>query len=159
MGMEKTGFTACDPELHEFGHVGRATRRERDMHEDGKLDTRKLEKIEEGMQILEGRWRKHDGMTVDVHVYSAWAIGPVRKSTSGGMMMINGTVVTHRSNTQASRALSTAGSLGMQSMMTDVGLGARDRVWTDSNAAKAIASRRGLGKTRHRFENICGCRR
>ena len=34
-------------------------------------------------------------------------------------------------------------------MMTDLGLSAQVRVWTDSNAAKAIASRRGLGKTRH----------
>ena len=33
--------------------------------------------------------------------------------------------------------------------MTDLGLGAEVRVWTDSNADKAIASRRGLVKTRH----------
>ena len=37
----------------------------------------------------------------------------------------------------------------MQSMMADLGLSAQVRVWTDSNAAKAIASRRGLGKTRY----------
>ena len=55
-----------------------------------------------------------------------------------------------------SRALSTAEAedyavvtgaaecLGMQPMMS-----ARVRVWTNSNAAKAIASRRGLGDTRH----------
>ena len=57
------------------------------------------------------------------------AKGPKRKSTSGGMMMINGTVVKDWSRTQATRA--------------------QVRVWTDCNAAKAIASRRGLGKTRH----------
>ena len=34
-------------------------------------------------------------------------------------------------------------------MMSDLGLRAQVRVWTDSNAGKAIASRRGLGKTRH----------
>ena len=34
-------------------------------------------------------------------------------------------------------------------MMADLGVTTHVRVWTDSNAAKAIASRRGLGKTRH----------
>ena len=37
----------------------------------------------------------------------------------------------------------------MQSMMADLGVTTHVRVWTDSNAAKAIASRRGVGKTRH----------
>ena len=37
----------------------------------------------------------------------------------------------------------------MQLMMMDLGVSAQVRVWTDSNAAKAIASRKGLGKTRH----------
>ena len=74
---------------------------------------------------------------------------------------LNGTVVKHWSKTQATRALSTAEAeyyavvtsasegLGMQSMMADYGVTTQVRVWTDSNAAKAIASRRGLGKTRH----------
>ena len=35
------------------GPDGRATRRERDMHEDGEPDTRKLEKVEECVHILE----------------------------------------------------------------------------------------------------------
>ena len=76
-------------------------------------------------------------------------------------MEIYGTVVKHWSRTQATRALSTAAAeyyavvtgateeLGMQSMMSDLGVTTQVRVWTDSNAAKAIASRRGLGKTRH----------
>ena len=37
----------------------------------------------------------------------------------------------------------------MQSMMTDLGLRAPVRVWTDCNVAKALASRRGFGKNRH----------
>ena len=98
---------------------------------------------------------------MDVHVYSNWASGPERKSTSEGMMMINGTVLKHWSRTQATRALSPAEAkyyavvtgaaegLGMQSMMADLGVTTKVRVWTDSNAAKTIASRRGLGKTRH----------
>ena len=67
----------------------------------------------------------------------------------------------HWSRTQATRALSTAEAeyysvvtgaaegLGMQSMMADLGVTTQVRIWTDSNAAKAIASRRGLGKTVH----------
>ena len=76
-------------------------------------------------------------------------------------MMINGTVVKHRSRTQASRAPRAAeasyqavfrGSArgpGMQSMMTDWGLSTQVRVWADHSTAKAIASRRVLGRTRH----------
>ena len=37
-------------------------------------------------------WRDDDKVNVDVHVDPDWAKGPERKSTSGGMMMINGTV-------------------------------------------------------------------
>ena len=91
---------------------------------------------------------KNDGVTVDLHVDSDWAV-------------VDGTVLKHQSITQASRALSTieaeydavitgaAEGLGMQTMMTDLGLSAQVRVWTDSIAAKAILSRTGLGKTRH----------
>ena len=43
-----------------------------------------------------------------VHVDSDWAKGLERKSTSGGMMTVNGTVGETLSRTQASRALSTA---------------------------------------------------
>ena len=89
-----------------------------------------------------------------MHVDSDWASWPERKTTSGGMMMINGMVVKHWSRTQATRTLSTAEAeyyavvtgaaegLGMRSMMADMGLSAQVRVWTDSNAAKAIASRK-----------------
>ena len=106
-------------------------------------------------------WKHDDAVDVDVHLDSDWAKGPEGKSTSGGVMMINGTLVKHWSRTQATRALSTAKAeyrvvvtgaaegLGMQSMMADLGVTTQVRVWTDSNAAKAIASRRSLGKTRH----------
>ena len=100
-------------------------------------------------------------VNVDLYVDSNWPSGPERKSTSGGMMIINGTVVKDGSRRQATHALSTpeadfyavitgaAEVLGMQSMMADLGVTTQVRVWADSNAAKAIASRRGLGKTRH----------
>ena len=35
---------------------------------------------------------KHDGVTVDVNADSDGAKGTERKSTSGGMMMVNGTL-------------------------------------------------------------------
>ena len=101
-----------------------------------------------------GAGQNNEEVNVDMHVDSNWASGPERKSTSGGMMMINGTVVKHWSRTQATRALSTAEAvyyevvtgaaqgLGMQSMMADLGVTTQVRIWTDSNAAKAIASRR-----------------
>ena len=116
------------------------------MHKDGESDAMRA-------------WQR-DEMTVDVHVDSDWAKEPERKLTSGGMMMTSGTVVKHWSRNHAARALSTAEAehyavitgaveaLGMQSIMTDVGPSAKVRVWTDSNAAKAIVSTRGLGMTR-----------
>ena len=96
-----------------------------------------------------GAWQNNEEVNVDVHVDSNWASGPERKSTSGGMMMINGTVVKRWSRTQATRALSTAEAeyyavvtgavegLGMQSMMADLGVTIQVRVWTDSNAGQS----------------------
>ena len=37
-----------------------------------------------------GAWQNNEEVNVDVNVDSNWASGPERKSTSGGMMMING---------------------------------------------------------------------
>ena len=98
-----------------------------------------------------------DKLNLDVHVDSGWAKGRERKSTSGGMMMINGTAVKHQSRTpatHASRAVSeyyagTAEGLGMHALLSDPGLKAEVSLKTDSNAAKATASGRGLEKTKH----------
>ena len=53
---ENTRFRslAATLKLHVSGQVGRGICRKGDMHEDGEPDTRKLEKVEEGMQILVG---------------------------------------------------------------------------------------------------------
>ena len=40
-------------------------------------------------------------------------------------------------------------SLGIQSLLRDMGWGAKIRLLVDSSAAKSIASRTGLGKLRH----------
>ncbi len=40
-------------------------------------------------------------------------------------------------------------ALGHQSLMADMGMTAKVRVWTDSSAAVGICGRSGLGKLRH----------
>ena len=79
------------------------------MHQHGGTLKRKLEDVEEGCEILGQECRRRRG-DIDVHVDSDSVKGLERKSTSGGMMMINGIVVKHCSKTQSSRALSLAES-------------------------------------------------
>ena len=69
---------------------------------------------------------RDEEVNVDVHVDSNWAIGSDRKSTSGGMMIINGTVLKHWSRTQATRALSTAECSGGTRDAVDDGRVGRD---------------------------------
>ena len=76
--------------------------------------------------------------------------------------MLEGVAVKHWSRTQRSRALSvgeaeyyalvtgSAEGLGIQSLANDMGYEVKVAViWTDSNTARSLASRRGLGKMRH----------
>ena len=97
-----------------------------------------------------------------MYVDSDWAGGGDRKSTSGGMALLEGVAVKHWSRTQRSRALSvgeaeyyalvtgSAEGLGIQSLANDMGYEVKVAViWTDSNTARSLASRRGLGKMRH----------
>ena len=98
---------------------------------------------------------------VDVYVDSDWVTGWKRKSTSGGMITVDGAGVKHWSRTQKARALSTgeaeyyamvtgcAEGLGLQALADDLGWKVTVQIWTDSSAAKAVAKRRGLGKLRH----------
>ena len=84
-----------------------------------------------------------------------------RKSTSGGIIKLGHHVVKTWSTTQSVIALSsgeaeyyglvkaTSHSLGMQAIAKDMGIDVNIFVYTDSSAAKGIASRRGLGKMRH----------
>ena len=67
----------------------------------------------------------------------------------------------HWSMTQKTRAMSSgeaeyyavvsgcAEGLGIHALMADMGEDMGVRVWTDSNAGRSVASRRGLGKLRH----------
>ncbi len=84
-----------------------------------------------------------------------------RKSTNGGALTFGKHCLKTWSTTQAVIALSSGeaeyygvvkgGSvlLGAMSMAKDLGIDLKGRIYTDSSAAKGIASRRGLGKTRH----------
>ena len=84
-----------------------------------------------------------------------------RKSTSGGVITIGSHVIKTWSSTQTVIALSSGEAeyygmvkgasiaLGIQSMLSDLGVNIKIRVRTDASAAKGIATRRGLGKIRH----------
>ncbi len=100
-------------------------------------------------------------LVIEVWVDSDWAKGDERKSTSGGIMTVGGVAVKHWSRSQRTRALSVgeaeyaamvtgaAEGLGMQALMEDLGWETEVVIKTDSSTAKAVASRRGLGKLRH----------
>ena len=90
-----------DAKLCGAGLVGRGICREGDTHEDGEPNTRNLEKVEEGMQILQG---SGEGDVCDAGVETrrcdrgcargfGLQNGPESRSTSGGMMMVKGTVM------------------------------------------------------------------
>jgi hypothetical protein len=84
-----------------------------------------------------------------------------RRSTSGGVLCVNGACVKSWSSTQASVSLSVgeaelyaatkaaAEAIGLRSLAHDLGWSARVEVLTDSATAKSIASRTGIGKVRH----------
>ena len=98
---------------------------------------------------------------IDVQVDSDWAGNEDRKSTSGGIILIGGVGVKHWSRTQKTRALSvgeaeyyavvtgSAEGLGVQSLGKDMGYEFEVQVWTDCDAGRSMANRRGLGKARH----------
>ena len=99
---------------------------------------------------------------LDVYSDSDWAGDRrSRKSTSGGVVVIDGGAIKHWSSTQGSIALSVgeaeyyalvkaaAEGLGVQSLARDLGIELTLRIWVDNTTAHAIASRIGLGKVRH----------
>ena len=56
---------------------------------------RYLKGIQRVMWVMQA-WESVDVVSGDVHVDPGWAKCPERKSTSGGMMMLNETVVKHK---------------------------------------------------------------
>ena len=84
-----------------------------------------------------------------------------RRSTSGGMVTLGGTVLRAWSNRHATVALSSGGAefhaaskaaaelFAIQSMMRDLGWEAELRLFVDASAAQAMANRQELSKLRH----------
>ena len=96
---------------------------------------------------------------IDVYTDTDWAGCPrIRKSTSGGCVLMGSHALKSWSTTQSSVALSSGeaefngvvrGSgiaLGMQSLLKDLGHELPVRVWTESSAAIGVCTRQGLGK-------------
>ena len=99
---------------------------------------------------------------IKVYSDSNWA-GCIRtrKSTQGGAVLIGGACVKTWSSTQGIISLSSGEAeyygivkaasvgLGVQATLNDLGVNLPLEVLTDASAAKGIACRKGLGKTRH----------
>ena len=107
-------------------------------------------------------YQRGGDMEITVFSDSDWAgCRATRKSRSGGIILLAGGVVKTWSNKQGSRALSSgeaeyydlvkasAEAMGVQSVAKDLGWDAKIKIYVDSTASKAIASRLGIGKIRH----------
>ena len=108
---------------------------------------------------------RYDWQTVshiDVYSDTDWAGCPrTRRSTTGGALVLGSHLIKSWSSTQADVALSSgeaeyygtvkAGGMGLgyQSLLRDLGVDLKIRVWTDSTATIGICGRDGLGKLRH----------
>ena len=99
---------------------------------------------------------------IDIYTDSDWAGDRIsRKSTSGGMLVVGGSIIKSWSKSQSVIARSWAEAefyalnrglteaLGLRSIAKDMGYEMTIRVHVDSSAAKSMVSRTGLGKTRH----------
>ena len=104
-----------------------------------------------------------DRATITSYVDSDWAgCKATRKSTSGGVLHINGVCVHHYSRTQTTVALSSgeaelyaigtgvAEALGLRNFLHELGILSTITVCTDSSAARSITTRHGVTKqTKH----------
>ena len=103
-----------------------------------------------------------NGDSFDIYVDTDFAgCKETRRSTSGGVVLLEGRLVKQWSKTQSTLALSSgeaelhgiaagiAQGLGMRSIANDLGFQIGVRLHTDATAALGICRRRGLGKIRH----------
>ena len=110
--------------------------------------------------IFKYGWQR--ASTLECYSDTDWAgCQKTRKSTSGGCLLLGGHMIKSWSSTQPSISLSSGEAeyygvvkasgiaLGQQSLMRDLGMDVKVRVWTDSSAAMGICGRSGLGKPRH----------
>ena len=104
----------------------------------------------------------NDGDHLEIFVDTDFAgCKTTRRSTSGGVVLLNGSNIRQWSKTQTTLALSSGEAelhginagitqgLGIQSLARDLGFQYKIRVHTDATAALGMCRRRGLGKVRH----------
>jgi hypothetical protein len=108
-------------------------------------------------------WPEPPQETYEVVVFcdAGWASAPGSKSTSGGVMTLNGSLIGSWSRTQNTISLSSAeGELGAMAhggseglcvahLLQDLGLASTVRILTDSTAALGITHRVGPGRVKH----------
>ena len=107
-------------------------------------------------------WEDSEDFEFKVFSDSDWAGDrDTRRSRSGGVALLAGCTVKSWSNRQATPAMSSAEAeyyamvkasaeaLGIQALAADLGWAVRIRLCVDSSAAKAMASRSGVGRVRH----------
>ena len=100
--------------------------------------------------------------TLKVFTDADWAgCREIRKSTTGGCVMLDKHTIKGWSKTQTFIALSSGESevyaalkasteaLGLVSLLRDLGYTVKGEIWGGSSAALGIINRKGLGKTRH----------
>jgi hypothetical protein len=140
----------------------------RDMARPTVSSMRKLKRLVRYLLEYPGaEWRfkvrcKFEATVVRAYTDSDWAGCRIsRKSTSGGMLVISENCVRAWSSTQATIATSSGEAelnalvkaccegLGFVSIASDLGIQLRLEVFVDSTAAQSIASRAGLGRTKH----------
>ena len=105
---------------------------------------------------------KESNKIINVWTDTDYAGCPItRKSTSGGVCMLNGHLIKSWCSSQNIVALSSgeaeyyglvrgaAHGIGLRSLLEDLGIQRRVKIKTDASVAKSIASRRGVGKIRH----------
>ena len=116
-----------------------------------------------GRPRLQQRYQWQDGKRVlEAYGDSDWAgCKSIRKSTTGGCLMTGAHATKTWSKTQSLIALSSgeaalyatlkasAESLGVLSMLRDMGYTVSGEIWSDASAALGLINRTGLGKTRH----------
>ncbi len=123
---------------------------------------KRLGRYLEGHMRVVYRYPFQEANAVDVYSDTDWSgCVKTRKSTSGGCLLLGRHLIKSWSSTQGLVSLSSgeaefygvtkaAGvALGYRSLLRDLGVKAKLRVWTDSSATVGICGRQGLGKLRH----------
>jgi hypothetical protein len=102
-----------------------------------------------------------DAEEITAYADASWASGPGRRSTSGGLVLYAGVILTSWSRTQGRLALSSceaelvaltvAGQEAsfVRTVMEEINEPTRVKLYTDSASAQQIAERRGLGRLKH----------